>query len=75
MIPRWILDKRLKTCLACEQQATCTARFEILAEAPRCPLGRLASRADEVAAKAWPESAQQVSGCCDSAVNYLSRMA
>lgn len=73
MIARWIVDKRIKTCLACERQTTCTARFDIAAEAPQCPLKRLATRDEEVAAKAWPEGAQQVSGCCDSAENYLSR--
>ena len=73
MIPRWIVDKRVKTCLACERQTTCTARFDIATEAPQCPLKRLATRDEEVAARAWPEGAQQVSGCCDSAENYLSR--
>jgi hypothetical protein len=47
------------------------ARFQILSEAPTCPLDKLASRSDEIAAKAWPEGAQQISGCCDSAQNYL----
>jgi hypothetical protein len=46
-------------------------KFDLATEAPACPLNRLPSRADEIAAKAWPEGAQQVSGCCDSAENYL----
>ena len=71
MIPRWIVDKRISICLSCEQATTCTARFEILNEAPMCPLKRIASKADEIAARAWPDGAQQISGCCDSATNYL----
>ena len=72
MIPRWILDKRIATCLDCDRQTTCTARFRILHDAPQCPLGRLATRDEEVAARAWPDGAEQASGCCDSAQNYLS---
>ena len=73
MIPRWLVDKRLSVCAQCEQAATCVARFQILKEAPQCPLGRLATREQEVTAKAWPEGAERASGCCDSAENYLSR--
>lgn len=73
MIARWIVDKRIKTCLGCERQTTCTARFDIAAEAPKCPLERLPTRDEEIQARAWPEGARQISGCCDSAENYLSR--
>lgn len=72
MIPRWILDKRIAICLDCDHQTTCAARFQILKDAPQCPLGRLPTREQEVAAKAWPEGAERASGCCDSAQNYLS---
>jgi len=73
MIPRWLVDKRTAICLSCHQRTGCVARYQILSEAPTCPLNKLASRSDEIAAKAWPEGAQQISGCCDSAQNYLSQ--
>lgn len=71
MIPRWLVDKRLQICAQCERTTECRVRFEVLTEAPQCPLKRLATRDEEVAANAWPEGAQPVSGCCDSAQNYL----
>ena len=71
MIPRGLIDKRTAICLSCYQRTGCVARFQILSEAPTCPLNKLPSKADEIAAKAWPEGAPQVSGCCDSAINYL----
>lgn len=73
MIPRWILDKRIKVCLSCDRHSSCPARFQILDDAPRCPLKLLPSRDEEVAARAWPSGVPEVSGCCDSATNYLSR--
>ena len=73
MIPRWISDKRVKTCIKCEKQIGCSAKYTILSEAPQCPLGALPSVADEIAARAWPSGAAPVSGCCDSAENYLSQ--
>lgn len=72
MIPRWIVDKRAAICVKCERTATCKARFEIANPAPRCPLARLPTQHEEIQARAWPEGAQPVSGCCDSARNYLS---
>jgi hypothetical protein len=71
MIPRWLVDKRIAICLSCYQRTGCVARFQILSEAPTCPLNKLPSKADEIAAKAWPEGAPQASGCCDAAENYL----
>jgi hypothetical protein len=73
MIPRWLLDKRIATCLDCDCQTTCTARFGILHDAPECPLGRLVTLAEEIQARAWPDGAERASGCCDSAQNYLSQ--
>lgn len=70
-IPSWLVDKRLSVCAQCERTTECNARFEILEDAPECPIKRLATRDEEVAAKAWPEGAESVSGCCDSAENYL----
>lgn len=69
MIPRWIIDKRLAICAQCEQATECSVRFQILQDAPDCPLKRLATRDEEVAARAWPAGAELVSGCCDSAMN------
>lgn len=71
MIPSWIVDKRVQVCGACQEQSGCSVKFDLATEAPACPLNGLPSRADEIAARAWPEGAQQISGCCDSAQNYL----
>lgn len=71
MIPQWIADKRAGLCLACDRYAGCPTRWDILQEAPQCPLGKLPSRDDEIAARAWPTTMESVSGCCDSAQNYL----
>lgn len=71
MIPRWLVDKRLKICAQCEQTTECSVRFRVLDEAPQCPLKRLATRDEEVAARAWPQGVESASGCCDSAQNYL----
>jgi len=73
MIPRWLVDKRAAVCSSCQQQLTCAGKFTIGNPEPQCPLGLLATQQDEVAARAWPTGAQQISGCCDSALNYLSR--
>ncbi len=72
MMPRWIVDKRLRTCAKCEHTATCAVRFQIANPAPECPLKLLPTEQEEIQARAWPEGAQPVSGCCDSARNYLS---
>jgi hypothetical protein len=73
MIPQWMADKRSAVCLACDQYGGCPGRWTILQDRPACPLGKLPSKDDEIAARAWPDGAEQVSGCCDSADNYLSR--
>lgn len=70
-IQRWLVDKRLSVCAQCQQATKCVVRFDVLADAPQCPLRKLATRDEEVAAKAWPQGAEQASGCCDSAQNYL----
>ena len=70
-IPRWMLDERHKICATCVETKQCTAKYEILDESPRCPLGKLKSYQVAVAEKAWPSGAAPVSGCCDSARNYL----
>lgn len=72
MIPRWLVDKRLQICAQCERTTECAVRFQLLQDAPECPLKQLATLNDEVAARAWPAGAESVSGCCDSAQNYLS---
>jgi len=73
MIPRWLVDKRMQTCAECERTTECKSKFEVLNEAPNCPLGKLPSRDDEIASRAWPDGVQPVSGCCDSAMDYLPR--
>jgi hypothetical protein len=71
--PNWIVQKRVLTCINCQQQDGCVARWQIYAPAPQCPLGVLPSAGDEIATRAWPSGAAPVSGCCDSAENYLSQ--
>lgn len=65
MIPRWIVDQRLAICRACSDQKTCQAKFEIVQEVPACPLNKLPSKADAIAARAWPAGVERISGCCD----------
>jgi hypothetical protein len=72
MIAGWIVDKRAAICAKCERGQNCGARFGIANAAPPCPLKLLPTEQEEIAARAWPEGAQPVSGCCDSAQNYLS---
>ena len=68
MIPRWLIDKRLSVCANCEQQWHCAVCYQVLDDAPECPLGLLPSRADEVAARAWPAGVPEISGCCDPVI-------
>lgn len=71
MIPRWLANARHETCVKCGDKSTCTVQYDMLRPAPKCPLGKLPSLDDAIAERAWPSSAPKVSGCCDSAVNYL----
>lgn len=71
-IPRWLIDKRHSICTACDRKKECSGKFSILDEFPKCPKNILPSLESEVVEKAWPSAAPKVSGCCDSAKNYLS---
>jgi len=66
MTTHQIVQERIAICSACEQRPTCKARFQILDETPRCPLNKLRSKADLIAAKAWPPGVERISGCCDA---------
>ena len=70
MIPGWLADKRSQTCLDCEKYGGCPVRWDILQNAPKCPLNKLPSKDEEIAARAWPQDVDRISGCCDSAENY-----
>ena len=70
-IPRWLIDKRHKTCAGCDRKKQCAGKFSILEEAPKCPKNILPSLEKEISEKAWPSGAPKVSGCCDSAKNYI----
>jgi len=71
MIPQWLSKKRQQTCGACNEAKACQVKFRILEQSPECPLEKLHSIDDELRwAKAWPETAPRVSGCCDSALHY-----
>jgi hypothetical protein len=65
---RWIIEQRRKTCLACPLEKTCVAIRDValwFSEAPTCPLNKLASRNEAIAARAWPAGVEPISGCCD----------
>jgi len=68
--PRWLVDKRHQTCLECLDNRTCNAQYRMLTPDPRCPLGKLPTLSDAIAARAWPESAPPVTDCCGSALQY-----
>lgn len=73
MIPRWIAQKRKETCAHCEIVKICPDKMTLLNEVPFCSLSKLHSVEDELRwAKAWPETAPRVSGCCDSALHPAS---
>jgi len=67
----WIVKARLTTCLKCSLRAECektTGRIaSLLSEVTTCPKKLHPGRNEAVAARAWPESAPKVSGCCDRA--------
>jgi len=65
----WIVKARLATCLKCRHRAECEKTAgriaSLTAEVTTCPMGWHPSRDEAVAARAWPETAPKVSGCCD----------
>jgi hypothetical protein len=68
--PRWLIDKRFKTCQSCLQREGCVGSRTLFAEVPECPLNAHHSITDELKWElAWPQHAAQVSGCCDSALH------
>lgn len=71
MIPHWVVNNRLQICIVCDSYDGCTEKWGMFIDAPKCPLGKIKTAAEEIAARAWPAGAAPVSGCCDSANNYL----
>jgi hypothetical protein len=65
MIPRWLVNDRQRTCSACAKRTECRAIPSILAERTLCPLGRHLPAQEAIAARAWPEGVERISGCCD----------
>jgi len=63
--PRWIVEKRLRTCQQCEQLRHCSASMNLFENSTGCPIGAHKSISDEIAARAWPEGVEAISGCCD----------
>jgi len=72
MIHHWIVSKRLQICISCSANEGCIEKWGMFAATPKCPLGKIKSADEEIAERAWPLGADAVSGCCDSARNYLS---
>lgn len=68
--PKWVIEKRVKICTTCEVNQNCDKKYYVIEDVSDCPLKKWANAAEEIRRRAWPESAQRVSGCCDSAINY-----
>ena len=67
---RWISEKRRRVCVICPRLAACHAAgiiHSIFAPETACPEGKHLSRAAQIAARAWPDGADTISGCCDRA--------
>ena len=64
-VERWLSLKRHAVCVACPQIKTCDAVPSIFSPVSACPLQKHPSRDEEIAARAWPATAEPVSGCCD----------
>lgn len=64
-IPGWLAQERAQTCARCQDKSMCPRALFILLEDPRCPRGVLPVAAQAIAARAWPDAAEKVSGCCD----------
>jgi len=72
-IPPWLLRKRHDTCQRCEIVRTCQDKQTLLDAVPVCSLAKLHPLVDEIRwRQAWPEGADAVSGCCDSALHSPS---
>jgi len=68
--PRWLIEKRFRTCQVCFARIGCKASNTLFEELPSCPLNAHHSAIDELRwEKAWPQHVKPVSGCCDSALN------
>jgi hypothetical protein len=65
MIPNWLVQNRQRICAECSQKTECKAKFLMLYEEMNCPLGKQLSKCDAIAARAWPQGAERISGCCD----------
>lgn len=63
--PGWLAQQRAETCAKCPDKSTCCRAIYILTPTPQCPRGLLKNTVDAIAARAWPENAEKVSGCCD----------
>lgn len=70
MIESYIIESRRLICSKCEREKECGVSkvfHSLFSDETKCPEKRHLSRANEIAKKAWPESAPSISGCCDRA--------
>ena len=65
MIPGWLAQQRAQTCAKCPDKGACPRGVFILESDPQCPRGTLPNALDAIAARAWPEGVEPISGCCD----------
>jgi len=65
MIPNWLAQDRQRICSECLQKADCKAKFLMLHDDMQCQEGRQLTKDDAIAARAWPQGADRISGCCD----------
>lgn len=69
-LPRWLIDKRFRVCQSCSQREGCKATGSLFDDVPLCPIAAHPSASDELRwERAWPQHADAVSGCCDSALH------
>ena len=69
-IPGWVFEHRKSTCFNCSSYFSCKDKLNIVKRNFICPLGKIKLIDDLIADKAWPDSIDKISGCCDSAMQY-----
>lgn len=63
-----IVVARMRICQSCPYLSECNPKIE--EENVDCRTGMVKSMSESIREMAWPDSADRISGCCDSALNY-----